>query len=43
MFATYVLFYLMTSFTLTYGTSPATVDQARAAAEAKGKVPRWSG
>lgn len=38
MFATYVLFYLMTSFTLTYGTSPATVDQARAAAEAKGKV-----
>jgi metabolite-proton symporter len=37
MFATYVLFYLMTSFTLTYGTSPATVEQARAGAEAAGK------
>ncbi|WP_313813265.1 MFS transporter [Glutamicibacter sp.] len=38
MLATYVLFYLMTSFTLTYGTAPATADVARAAAEAKGKV-----
>ncbi|GAA4373603.1 MFS transporter [Paeniglutamicibacter cryotolerans] len=38
MLATYVLFYLMTSFTLTYGTAPATVEAARAAAEAKGKV-----
>ncbi|MEE1619983.1 MFS transporter [Zafaria sp. J156] len=37
MFATYVLFYLMTSFTLTYGTSPDTVEKARAAAEASGK------
>lgn len=36
MLATYVLFYLMTSFTLTYGTAPATVEQAAAAAEAKG-------
>ena len=38
MLATYVLFYLMTSFTLTYGTAPATVEAARAAAEAKGKA-----
>jgi MFS family permease len=38
MLATYVLFYLMTSFTLTYGTQPATVEQATAAAEAKGKT-----
>ncbi len=38
MLATYVLFYLMSSFTLTYGTAPATVEAARAAAEAKGKV-----
>jgi MFS family permease len=38
MLATYVLFYLMTSFTLTYGTAPATVEQAAAAAEAKGKA-----
>ncbi|ALD63219.1 MFS transporter [Glutamicibacter soli] len=38
MVATYVLFYLMTSFTLTYGTAPATEEAARAAAEAKGKV-----
>ncbi|MGL3806495.1 MFS transporter [Paeniglutamicibacter sp. R2-26] len=37
MLATYVLFYLMTSFTLAYGTAPATVEAARAAAEAKGK------
>lgn len=37
MFATYVLFYLMTSFTLTFGTSPATVETAAAAAEAAGK------
>ena len=37
MLATYVLFYLMTSFTLTYGTAPATVEQAAAAAAAKGK------
>lgn len=37
MFATYVLFYLMTSFTLTFGTAPATVESAAAAAEAAGK------
>ncbi|RBP62803.1 fucose permease [Brevibacterium sanguinis] len=37
MLATYVIFYFMTAFTLTYGTSPASVDQARAAAEAAGK------
>jgi MFS family permease len=37
MFATYVIFYLMTSFTLTYGTAPATVQQAAAAAAAKGR------
>lgn len=38
MLATYVLFYLMTSFTLTYGTAPATAEAAKAAAEAKGKA-----
>ncbi|MGG5172037.1 MFS transporter [Pseudarthrobacter sp. J1738] len=32
MLATYVLFYLMTSFTLTYGTAPATAEAAAAAA-----------
>ncbi|MBG6224103.1 metabolite-proton symporter [Arthrobacter sp. CAN_A2] len=37
MFATYVLFYFMTAFTLTYGTSPSSVEQARARAEATGK------
>ncbi len=37
MLATYVLFYLMTTFTLSYGTAPATLDAAKAAAEAKGK------
>lgn len=37
MFATYVLFYLMTSFTLTYGTAPATTEQAAAAAAKAGK------
>ena len=37
MLATYVIFYLMTSFTLTYGTAPATVQQAAAAAAAKGR------
>ncbi|RAF22009.1 MFS transporter, partial [Burkholderia multivorans] len=37
MLATYVIFYFMTAFTLTYGTSPATVGQAEAAAEAAGK------
>ncbi|GAA0188989.1 MFS transporter [Glutamicibacter creatinolyticus] len=37
MFATYVLFYLMTSFTLTYGTAAATPEQAQAAADAAGK------
>ena len=36
MFATYVIFYFMTAFTLTYGTSPATTGQAQAAAEAAG-------
>lgn len=38
MFATYVLFYLMTSFTLTYGTAVDTVEKAQAAAEAKGQT-----
>jgi MFS family permease len=38
MLATYVLFYLMTAFTLTYGTSAATVEQARAAAAKSGKT-----
>lgn len=37
MLATYVLFYLMTTFTLSYGTTPATLEAAKAAAEAKGK------
>jgi len=37
MLATYTLFYLMTTFTLTYGTTPATVEAAQAAAEAAGK------
>ena len=37
MLATYVIFYLMTSFTLTYGTAPATMEQAAAAAAAKGR------
>ncbi|WP_299165499.1 MFS transporter [uncultured Arthrobacter sp.] len=37
MFATYVLFYLMTSFTLTFGTAPANVETAAAAAEAAGR------
>ena len=37
MLATYVIFYFMTAFTLTYGTSPATVGQAEATAEAAGK------
>ncbi|WP_323961053.1 MFS transporter [Arthrobacter sp. JZ12] len=37
MFATYVLFYLMTSFTLTFGTAPASAEAAAAAAEAAGK------
>lgn len=37
MLATYVLFYLMTAFTLTYGTTAATVDQAQAAADKAGK------
>ncbi|MEV8143293.1 MFS transporter [Specibacter sp. NPDC078709] len=37
MLATYVLFYLMTTFTLSYGTTPATIEAAKAAAEAKGK------
>ncbi len=36
MLATYVLFYLMTNFTLTYGTKVADVETARAAAEAAG-------
>jgi len=37
MLATYVLFYLMTTFTLTYGTRPASLDAAKAAAEKAGK------
>jgi metabolite-proton symporter len=37
MLATYVLFYLMTTFTLTYGTTHATVEAAAAAAEAAGR------
>jgi metabolite-proton symporter len=37
MLATYVLFYLMTTFTLTYGTRPATLEAAKAAAEKTGK------
>lgn len=38
MLATYVLFYLMTTFTLTYGTTAASVETAQAAAEAAGKA-----
>lgn len=37
MLATYVLFYLMTTFTLTFGTAPDTLEKARAAAEKAGK------
>jgi MFS family permease len=37
MLATYVLFYLMTTFTLTYGTRPSSLEAARAAAEKAGK------
>ncbi|MFD1715511.1 MFS transporter [Amnibacterium flavum] len=37
MLATYVLFYLMTTFTLTYGTTASSVETAQAAAEAAGK------
>ncbi|MDB5621299.1 MFS transporter, partial [Tardiphaga sp.] len=37
MLATYVLFYLMTAFTLTYGTTPATAKAAAAAAAKAGK------
>lgn len=37
MLATYVLFYLMTTFTLSYGTAPATLDAAKAAALKAGK------
>lgn len=38
MFATYVLFYFMTAFTLTYGTAPASIEQAQARAEATGRT-----
>ncbi|WP_348786755.1 MFS transporter [Leifsonia sp. NPDC080035] len=38
MLATYVLFYLMTAFTLTYGTAASNQDTARAAAEKAGKT-----
>lgn len=37
MLATYVLFYLMTTFTLTYGTTASSAEAAAAAAEAAGK------
>ncbi|UCR87829.1 MFS transporter [Mycetocola spongiae] len=37
MLATYVLFYLMTNFTLTFGTRASSVEVARATAEAAGK------
>ncbi|WP_427133139.1 MFS transporter [Pseudarthrobacter sp. S9] len=37
MLATYVLFYLMTTFTLTYGTRAASLDAAKAAAAKAGK------
>ncbi|MDQ0634820.1 metabolite-proton symporter [Arthrobacter pascens] len=37
MLATYVLFYLMTTFTLTYGTRASSLDAAKAAAEKTGK------
>jgi len=36
MLATYVLFYLMTAFTLSYGTTASSLEAAKAAAEAKG-------
>ncbi|WP_202566160.1 MFS transporter [Agreia sp. COWG] len=38
MLATYVLFYLMTTFTLTYGTTPASVEAGKAAADKAGKA-----
>ena len=38
MLATYVLFYLMTTFTLAFGTAPKTVADAAAAASATGKA-----
>lgn len=38
MLATYVLFYLMTTFTLNYGTAPDTADKAAAAAAKAGKA-----
>ncbi|KAD3515288.1 MFS transporter [Arthrobacter yangruifuii] len=38
MLATYVLFYLMTTFTLSYGTAAKTEEAARAAAEKTGKA-----
>lgn len=38
MLATYVLFYLMTTFTLSYGTAAKSEDAARAAAEKAGKT-----
>lgn len=38
MLATYVLFYLMTSFTLTYGTTASSVEQGEATAKAAGKT-----
>ena len=37
MLATYTLFYLMTTFTLTFGTAASSVDVAQAAADAAGK------
>lgn len=37
MLATYVLFYLMTSFTLTFGTAPASLEAAQSAAQRAGK------
>ncbi|MFC8302250.1 MFS transporter [Specibacter sp. NPDC057265] len=37
MLATYVLFYLMTTFTLSYGTAASTLEAAKAKAEAAGK------
>ena len=40
MLATYVLFYLMTTFTLTYGTRAASLDAAKAAAEKHDKLGR---
>ncbi|WP_312182463.1 MFS transporter [Arthrobacter sp.] len=38
MLATYVLFYLMTTFTLSYGTAARTSEEAQAKAEAAGKA-----